>query len=408
MNLLNRLFGRTEKRALTFEDLAPIFGLIPTASGIAVTAETALRSPTVLAAVKVISETAGMLPIAVRRRIGMSWEKITDHPASRLLNGFGNPWTSSEQLRTQLTADALLHRNGAFAQVVRVRGEPRELHRLDPRAVTLKIDEVTGEPSYEVARAAGDKLTLGWRDIIHLQAPGSTFERSMCPTILAKDAIALDLVLANHEAKTFANGGLPRIVLSPEGQVTPEAIGNAIKFFTQQATGDNLGKPVVMPASFKEAFQSFGLQQMQFLELRRLAIEEIARAYNVPQTVIGDLSRGTYSNTEQQARAFLQKLLPWLEAWESALTRALIPAADRETIELEFIVEDLLRGDTAARSAAYRQAAGGAWLTRNEIRELEGRPPLPEGETLLTQAGQTDAADPKPKKPDDPEEPKDA
>lgn len=407
MSLLDRLFRRTEKRALTFEDLAPIFGIIPTAAGIAVTAETALRSPTVLAAVKVISETSGMLPIAVRRRKGANWEKVTDHPASRVLNQFANPWTSSEQLRTQLTADALLHRNGAFAQVVRVRGEPRELHRLDPRSVTVKIDETTGEPNYEVARAAGDKLMLRWQDVIHLQAPGSTVERSMCPTVLAREAIALDLVLANHEAKTFANGGLPRIVLSPEGSITPEALKNAIEFMTRQATGDNIGKPIVTPASMREAFQSFGLQSMQFLELRRLAIEEIARAYNVPQTVIGDLSRGTFSNTEQQARAFLQKLLPWLEAWESALTRALIPAQERETVELEFIVEDLLRGDTAARSAAYRQAAGGAWLTRNEVRELEGRPPLPEGETLLTQAGQTDA-DPKPKKPDDPEEPEDA
>jgi HK97 family phage portal protein len=397
MNLWDRLLGRTENRTLDFESLAHILGAVPTAAGISVSAETALRSPTTLACCNAIAQTAGMLPIAVRRRQGEGWTKVTDHPASTVLNGFANPWTSSEQLRTAITMDALLHRNGGFAQVVRVRGEPRELHRLDPRAVSVKHDEASGEPRYEVQHAKGGTITLPWSDVIHLVAPGSTPERPMAPVDLAREAIALDILLAQHESKVFAGGGVPRLFLSPDeskGAIAPEALANAIAFVKKQL-GQDVAQPVMLPASFKDAVKAFGLRDMEFDALRQRALEDVARAFRVPPQIVGDLSRATYSNAEQMGRQFLSLcLLPWLEAWESALTRALVPAAEREKVELEFVVADLLRGDTAARFASYRTATGGSVMTRNEARGLEGLPPLPEGDVLLNQAGQTDAATP--------------
>lgn len=400
-NFFSRLFGAPEKRALDSDELLRIFGAIPTtAAGIAVNAETALRSPTVLAAVKAISETSGMLPIAVRRRKGTGWEKVTNHPASNLLNRFSSPWCSSEQLRTQLAVDALLHRGGGFAQVIRVRGEPKELHRLHPNAVAVKVND-DGSPSYEVANAGGGTTALPWRDVIHLQAPGSTVDRSMCPTVLARDAIALDILLTEHEAKIFSGGGLPRLFLSPEsGDITPEALAKAMAFVAKQMS-KNIGEPVMLPASFKDSVKSFGLVEMAFAELRRLSVEDVARTYRTPLMIVGDLSRATYSNGETMGRQFLQLcLLPWLESWESGLTRALIDPADREDVELEFVVEDLLRGDTAARFTAYRNATGGAWMAPNEARELEGRQPVPGGDELIRQAGQSDAAGtPKPEEP---------
>lgn len=142
MNWFSRLFGTPEQRSGTLAnpstDLLAMFGAVATSAGIVVNADTALRSPTALAAIRAISETAGMLPIAVRTKSGEGWAKATDQTAAKVLNGFANPWTSSEQLRTQVTIDAILNRNGGFAQVVRVNGEVRELHRIRPGAVTVE------------------------------------------------------------------------------------------------------------------------------------------------------------------------------------------------------------------------------------------------------------------------------
>lgn len=393
MNFIQRLFGAPEQRALSFDQLGLTFGATPTASGVSVTAETALRSPTVLAAVRAISETVGMLPIAFRVRDGTAWKKISDHPAARLLSGFANPWTDAAQLRTQLTIDAILHRAGGFAQVIRVQGEPRELHRLAPASVRVFADPNSSEPRYEVTDAGGRKAVLNYSDVVHVHVPGWSLDRPLGLIDLAREAIAIDLSMAAHQAKTFATGGLPRIVLTPRADsISPEAMKNALDFFKMQARSGNSGDPIVLPAAFQEAFQSFGLGSMQFLELRRLVIEEIARALRVPVQLLGDTSKSTFNNVESQSRNFLvYSLLPWLEMWEGALTRALIPAAERIDFELEFVTEDLLRGDTPTRFTAYRNAGGGAWMTRNEIRALEGLPAVPGGDLLLNQAGQTGA-----------------
>src|SRR5690606_40354779 len=88
----------------------------------------------------------------------------------------------------------------------------------------------------------------------------------------------------------------------------------------------------------------FSSTDAQFLELRRFVIEEIARAFRVPPTLLGDLQRATWRNSEEMGRQFLQLcLLPWLEVWQGALTRTLLRPEEREEYFLEFVVDDLLR-----------------------------------------------------------------
>ncbi|MEQ8444871.1 MAG: phage portal protein [Pelagibacterium sp.] len=402
MGFIQRLFGSApEQRAASDADILDLLQRGPTAAGLNVTSEVALQSPTVLAAVRAISETSGMLPIAVRQKKGDGWEKVSDHPAAKLLNGFASPSFDATQLRTRLVADAILNRNGGCARVLRARGEPRQLQRLNPTAVSVREDINTGELTYEVSRPTGGPLVLQASDVIHFTVPGWSPDRPMSLIDMARESIAADIVMARMQSRTFAGSGLPQIVLSPKSEtISQDALQKALKFFVKQRD-ENTGDPIILPASFESAMTTVGFQQMQFLELRRLVIEQIYTALRVPGPVIGDLSKGTFSNTEQSTRNFLvYSLLPWFEMQEAAFTRALIPVEQRDTVELEFITEDLLRGDTATRFRAYREASGGAWMSRNEIRELEGRGPVPEGDSLLNQAGQTDASGERPDEPD--------
>lgn len=383
-----------ETRALNWEDFP--FGLLSpaTSSGVQVSAEVALRSPVTLAAVRAISETVGMLPVAIRRDTGAGWQRDRSHPASRVLNQAANPWTPATDLRTQITMDALLHGAG-FARVIRVAGGVRELQRLQPRAVAVEYADIySDEPTYVVSTSAG-QIRLPWQDVLHVATPGSARDRRMALIDLAREAIGLDIIMARHQGKVFASGGLPRVILSPAGEEGskqgPEILKNALKFLREQLA-ENSSDPIILPSAFKESMTSFGLSDMEFLGLRRLVVEDVARALRVPPPIVGDLSRGTFANTEQQGRQFLQLcLLPWLEVWEGAISRVLIKPEERDTVEAEFIVRDLLRGDFQGQATAYRQATGGAYMTSNEARDLEGLPPHPDGDALIMQAGQTGA-----------------
>jgi phage portal protein BeeE len=50
---------------------------------------------------------------------------------------------------------------------------------------------------------------------------------------------------------------------------------------------------------------------------------------------------------------------------------------------VKFNLDGLLRGDTEARSTYYNTLLQNGVLTRNEVRELEGRNPMPGGDSLM-------------------------
>ncbi|HEV7293488.1 MAG TPA: phage portal protein [Devosia sp.] len=406
MSFLDRILGRKAEPVAAYNpaDWEALITSIPTAAGISVTPANALRSPTLLACVRAVSEAVGMMAVKVRQRDGDGWKAVDDHPAALLTNHWANGWDAATTLRTQLQVDAMLH-GEAFAQVIKTGKKPIALNRLLPGSVGVKLDETSGEPSYQVTTGAGETVTLSYRDVLHIATPGASLDRPMALINLARESIAVEIAMLAHQGSTFRNGGLPRIVLSPRSniapgqiEISPDALKNSLKFFRAQLA-KNDGAPILLPQDFAEAFKSFGMRDMQFTELLQRVSQNIAAAMRVPGPAINDLSASTYNNVEHASRDLIQKaILPWTEVWEAAYTRVLIDPKDRVNLEIEFIVRDMLRGDFKSQSEAYRLAGGGAYLSVNEIRALDGYPPHPDGNGLIKQAGQTD-------KPKDPPEP---
>ena len=125
------------------------------------------------------------------------------------------------------------------------------------------------------------------------------------------------------------------------------------------------------------------LADAQFAENRLEQIREIARVFRVPPTMLFELSRGTWSNTEEMARQFLQiTLKPWLVAWSWSYARCLLTPDERKAVYLEALTDDLLTTDTAARATAYGQYRSMGALTANEVRAGLNLPPMEGGNTL--------------------------
>lgn len=392
-NVLN-LIGlerRDSRLSAWTPELAAIFGATPTAAGVSVTAETAMQSPTFCAAVRVIAETLGAMPIHVYEKgANGARDRVGDHPASDLLGGNWAPWESGTDTRTALQVDCILH-GEAFARLLRVGNRPKELHRLDPRSVT--VDRSGTEPVFKV-KIGSQVENVDWRHMLYLATPGSAPGRPMCLLHLLREAIGLDLVMAQHQSRVFSKGARPSGVLKAgPNKVSVEQLEFLRKQFNDHA-GDQSGKTLILEDGFQFEQMQFSSVDLQFLELRRLAGQDIARGMKVPATLVGDFDRAVWKNVEELQRQFLtMTLLPWIERWTGALSRVLLAPDERQTMYLEFVVEDLLRGDITARFTAYRQAAGGAFLTPNEIRALENRPPIDGGDQLILQAGQTGSAD---------------
>lgn len=377
-------FRRSEKKALTYDQYV---WMIPTSStGVAVGPETALRSPVSLACFRLLVDSISSIPIHVYERTADGGKKrATDHPAEKLLSGFSAPWESSETLRRKLTGDAILRGDGV-AVATKVRDEVREIHRLDPGAVRIECSP-SGEPRYTVTMAGGGTREYGWREIVHIPAVFNGGHSSKAIIDLCREAIGLDITMAQYQAKLFANGAKPGGYLkAPAGKqpLSAVAVERLRNDWNNQHQGvENAGGTAILEGGYEFEQLSLSAVDAQFLELRRLAIEDITRGYGVPPVLVGVLDRAVWRNVEQLAQAWLTfGLRPWLNTWQSALERVLLTPKERETLFIEFLVDDLVRADVAARSESYFRAVGGPWLTPDEVRAADNLPPIAGGSTL--------------------------
>ena len=97
----------------------------------------------------------------------------------------------------------------------------------------------------------------------------------------------------------------------------------------------------------------------------------LARLFNVPPPIIGDLQYGTFSNVETLLRRFAQNTLsPWIRKMEAEFTRSVFSGSSSHRLEID--LSGLMRGDPAQRWAAWKIAVEANILSPDEVRQEEG------------------------------------
>jgi HK97 family phage portal protein len=125
----------------------------------------------------------------------------------------------------------------------------------------------------------------------------------------------------------------------------------------------------------------------QFIETRVFQLQDIARFFNTPPSLIGDLSRATFSNGEQQDMQFAKySLRPILKGQECEFESKLVNLKDEGTISIKYNMDGLLRADMKTRAAYEQTLVSTGILTRNEAREIENKEPIEGLDTPLDPA----------------------
>jgi HK97 family phage portal protein len=89
--------------------------------------------------------------------------------------------------------------------------------------------------------------------------------------------------------------------------------------------------------------------------------------------MLAELTHATFSNIEHQTIQFVQySLRPTVKRIEDELEAKLFFDSEQDVFSVKFSLDGLLRGDTQARSAYYHNAILDGYMSRNEVRELEG------------------------------------
>jgi len=357
-----------------------------TTAGVTVSPEGSLACSTVLACVRVLSESIASMPFNVYRRLpGGGKEIAEDHPLQEVLAYQPNDWMTSFEWREWMMSQMLLWgnayclirpgRRGSVDQLIPLHASRMTIVRLESERANS-----VGKLQYQYLEPNKATPTLYRQDqIFHLRWLSSDGVTGYIPTNLSKDAIALARATELYSSAFFGNGASTGAYIEVDQPHKPEVLQRFKNQWDDAHRGPHKAfGTVIMPFGFHKKADPVNNQHSALIETRRYATEEIARGYRVPLHLLGDLSNVRYNTVEQSAIDFATfSLIPHCRRWQFACRRDLI--ADDKNYFVEFDLSALMAGDYQARSQFLREMFNMGCLSVDEIRGQIGYNPLSDG-----------------------------
>ena len=193
-----------------------------------------------------------------------------------------------------------------------------------------------------------------------------------------KNNFGLAIALENYASRFFGNGTHTSGVIEFPGNLTAEQASQLQLAFDSRHRGwQRSHKTAVLSGGAKYTPTTSENDKAQFIEARKFAVEEIARAFRVPPSMMAIEGSYTYSSVEQQNLAMVTHCLrPIIQKLESAFSPLMSRTQGGENAFIKFNLDGLLRADIENRMTAYSTGLQAGFLTVNDVRRLEDLRPI--------------------------------
>ena len=352
--------------------------------------DAAMQVSTVYACVSLLARVISSLPLMVYETLPDGRRKLArDSRLWMVLHSRPNDvMTPRDFWSTMIMHWAM--RGNAYAQIIRdSSGDLVSLWPLSPDQTEVFVDS-KGQVAYKYQKD-GKTYILGVNDVLHIKDIGNGLiglsKLSFMSSSVKEATDTQKFATANAE-----NYGKPSGILTVDhilkkenknGVNERERIRQSLYDFR---TGGS-SKIVVLEADMKFNPVTLTPEESQLIENRRFSVEEICRWFGVPPVLIGASGATTWgSGISEITSGFVKFTIgPMLVSIEQALRSRVFTLEERMTMQAEFSLDALMRGDITSRYQAYATAVQNGFKTRNEVRQLENDEPVEGGDVLTAQ-----------------------
>lgn len=280
-------------------------------------------NPLVYRAIEVICDNATKHPIVTREGDPDDGPVVTDDPTRLLyvLNRRANPWEISRILRHRLMAQFLLSSKGAFLEVVRTPSNRfGMLTLLDPDMVRIVPSATSPIASFEITTpvAGTSSSYINYlppfdpaadhdsqpSSVLWVRAPHPlVMWEGMTPIQAAGLPIDLDRYARIYNRRFLQNDGRPGGMIAIKGNSSPQQR----ELIQAQFNGgvESAGRTTVIEADSVSYVDTSGSpRDLMWGELSKLTKSDIAIAFGVPESVLGDASGRTFDNADAEYAMF--------------------------------------------------------------------------------------------------------
>lgn len=382
-----------------------------TAAGVTVTPENCMQSPTVCAIVTAISRRLASLPIQVLRKSETTKEQLPSHPVAKLL-ARPNDWQDQNSFWLDATSQLVRWGNFIAHKSRGSTGPIRALFPINPGQVSVR-QEVDWTVIYEYAVPKGDFMRLSPDQVFHARGPARDSLKGNSIVMDIREAIALEMAAERMGSSVFGNSALPSIIFKfaegAQGFKSEEERAKFVQSFQDVYANKGRFTAALLPKGIEvDNSAAIDHEKAQYTETRSYQRTVIAAAFGVPVHMVGDLSKGTFNNVEQQTLDFVMGVvLPYARMFECAMERSLLTDADRASgIIVRFNLDAIIRADFKSRQEGLNIQRQAGVISANDWRQHEDMNPIPakdggndywrqgpSGQTALPPAGKPPAKD---------------
>ena len=343
----------------------------------------ALQVSAVWAAVELLSDLIGSLPIYAYNNNDGNRELARDSTLWFLLHDKPNSRNTPMEFWQFMVLNFLL-RGNAYARLEKNKnGEVIAMWPLASDQVQVTVLE-DGSLVYEYYINA--KVVVYSADsILHIKDKGNgIIGMSRLDYMAASVNVAINA--QNVSSKLYSNDNKRAGVFTIDKTLTKtqrEEIRT--NFAGLVESGDD--QLLVLEAGAKFEPLTLTPQEVQLIESRRFAVEDIARWFGIPSILINDLNnRVPYGNNSDLVEFFYKfKLRSMIVLFEQAIVRRVLNPAQRAAMSIEFGLDALLRSNLGTRMEIYAKGVQNGVYTRNFARQLENLPAIDGGDILTAQ-----------------------
>ncbi|MDB2704904.1 phage portal protein [Pseudomonadota bacterium] len=349
--------------------------------------DSALQVSTVWACVALIVENVSSLPLDVHKTDSSGKrEAAVNDRLYQVMHESPNKRQTSMEFWLQMLLNLVL-RGNAYARVMR--DNKGEVVALWPMSAD-QIDVIVADDGSLVYAYTYENKGIVYpeNEVLHIRGMGNGVI-GLSPLDYMRSSVGVAIAAQNHTTRTFRKDARRPGVMMSDTVFTPEQRKAVKANFGDIASGN--GKELyVLEANLK--FEPLGMSpaDIQLLESRKFAVQDLARWFGVPSVLINDTGETSSLGSSVQTIVdgfFKLKLRPMLILIEQRVRKSVLSSRQRSAgYVVEFNFDALLRASLKDRMDIYAKAVQNGLKTRNECRKRENDAPTDDGNDLTVQS----------------------
>lgn len=354
--------------------------------------KSALKEATYYTCCKVLSEAIGKLPLKlVQRDKEGSLIELADGRLYETVNVRPNPYMTA----SNFWATVEYHRNhfGNAFVLITGSGQKQKLWILDPSKVEVWYDDaklLSDTVGIYYIYSANKQYVFQSDEVLHLK---SGISKDGIMGVSVRETLADNLESAKKAQKLlnklYSTGFTAKAVLNYTADLNKASEKEFLRHIEDYATGklknEGIENIIPMPLGTKLEPLNMKLTDSEFLEVKKYTAIQIASAFGIKPTQIGDYSKSSYASAEAQNLAFyVDTLLYIVKQYEEELTYKLLTDAERRKgMYFKFNIDVILRADYNTKVQALSTAVNSFLMTPNEARRKLDLGRMEGGDRLL-------------------------